>query len=281
MMGTFDREGIQFRYEVLGEGRPLALCHGLGGDRQQPKELAGPLEGYRLIVWDCRGHGETQPVGPAGKFGFGPMVEDLAALLDHLGIERAIVGGISMGAGIAARFAAQWPRRVEALVLVRPAWLVQPLPENLALFPRVADLLRQLGPEAGLAEFKKLPELAAVHRTSPAVAESLCEQFTKPNAAERSARLDRLPRDCPVDRWSIVESLKMPALVVGNEQDTAHPMEFARAWADHLPYGVLSQIPSKSESPTRHAAAFRRCLIQSLNTRESCRSPGRENWDSQ
>ena len=228
MTSTFDRDNVRFRYEVLGDGRPLVLCHGLGGDRQQPRDLVGPLDGYRLIVWDCRGHGETQPVGPAEKFCFASMAEDLASLLDHLGVEQAIVGGISMGAGIAARFAAQWPGRVEALVLVRPAWLVQPLPENLALFPRVADLLRQLGPDAGLAEFEKLPELAAVRRCSPAVAESLCEQFTKPNAVERSIRLERLPRDCPVDRWSIVESLTMPALVVGNEQDTVHPMEFAR-----------------------------------------------------
>jgi pimeloyl-ACP methyl ester carboxylesterase len=264
MIGTLERDGIQFRYEVQGEGQALVFCHGLGGDRQQPKELVGPLEGYRLIVWDCRGHGETRPVGPAEKLGFGPMAEDLAALLDHLDIERAILGGISMGAGIAACFAIQWPHRVEALVLVRPAWLVQPLPENLAVLPRVAELLGRLGPEAGLAEFSKLPEVAEIRCHSPAVADSLCEQFGKPGAVERRARLERLPADCPLSDWGLVESLTMPTLVVGNERDAMHPMEFAQAWAEHLRHARLVQIPSKSESSARHAAEFHRHLSHFL-----------------
>jgi pimeloyl-ACP methyl ester carboxylesterase len=271
-MDIFEREGIRFPYEVLGDGRALVLCHGLGGDRQQPKELVGPLDGYRLIVWDCRGHGETQPVGPAEKFGFGPMAEDLAALLDHLGVERAIIGGISMGACIAVRFAVQWPDRVEALVLVRPAWLVQPLPRNLTMFQRVAEMLERLGPDAGLAEFRKLPEVAEIRRQSPAMADSLCEQFTKPFAVERVARLERMPTDCPVDDWSVAESLTMPALVVGTELDPVHPMEFARTWAAHLPHASLACIPSKSEDPARHAAEFRRHLRQFLNALGPCRS---------
>ena len=198
MMGTFERDGIQFRYEVLGEGRALALCHGLGGDRQQPKELVGDLAGYRLMVWDCRGHGETGPVGPDDKFGFGPMADDLAALLDRLGVDRAIIGGISMGAGIAARFAAQWPERVEALVLVRPAWLVEPRPENLALLPRVADMLRRLGPDAGLAEFRKLPELAADSRRFAGcgrIALRAIHQAGRPGAGRPTGTIaGRLPR---------------------------------------------------------------------------------------
>jgi pimeloyl-ACP methyl ester carboxylesterase len=264
MMSTFERDGVQFRYEVLGEGRALVLCHGLGGDRQQPKDLVGPLEGYRLIVWDCRGHGETQPVGPPDKFGFGPMAEDLAALLDHLGVERAILGGISMGAGIAARFAVRWPRRVDALVLVRPAWLVQPLPKNLALFPRVAELLGELGPETGLAAFKKLPAVAEIRCHSPAMADSLCEQFAKPEAVARKARLERMPADCPLSDWDAVESLTMPTLVVGTERDPVHPMEYAQAWAGHLPRASLARIPSKSEDSARHATEFRRHLRQFL-----------------
>jgi pimeloyl-ACP methyl ester carboxylesterase len=269
-MSIFERDGIQFVYEVLGDGRPMVLCHGLGGDRQQPKDLAGTVDGYQLIVLDARAHGETQPVGPVGKLGFGPMAEDVAALLDHLGVEQAIVGGISMGAGIAARFAVEWPQRVEALILVRPAWLTQPMPEGLTMFPRVAEILRQRGPEAGLAEFRDSPELVAVRAESPAVADSLCEQFTKPDAVARVARLKRLPADCPVRDWTAVEALRMPALVVGNNRDPIHPMAFARTWAEHLPRARLAEIPSKSESAVRHAAEFRRYLNEFLGSLESC-----------
>jgi pimeloyl-ACP methyl ester carboxylesterase len=272
MTGTFQRDGIQFRYEVIGEGRPLVLCHGLSGERQQPKDLAGPIAGYRLIVGDCRGHGETQPVGPADRFGFGPMAEDFAALMDHLGVERAIVGGISMGAGISARFAVRWPQRVEALLFVRPAWLAEPNPANLALLPRAAQLLRQFGPQAGLAEFQKLPELAAIRADSPMVVDSLREQFGKPDALARAVRLERLPADCPVDNWGVVERLTMPALVVGNQRDAMHPMEFARVWAGHLPHARLVEIPSKSDSAERHASEFRRHLAEFLGSLEPRRT---------
>jgi pimeloyl-ACP methyl ester carboxylesterase len=276
MMGTFQHDGIDFRYESLGEGPDVIFCRGLGGDRRQPKGLIGRLEGYRLVVWDCRCHGDTRPVGPADTFGFGPMAEDLAALFDHLGIERAILGGISMGAGIAVRFAEQWPGRIEALMLVRPAWLVSPLPDNLAMFPRVADMLRQNGSEKGLAEFKTLSELAAIRQASPAMAESLCEQFTKPNAVERSVRLERIPADRPVDNWNVVELLDMPVLVLGNERDPVHPMAFAEAWAEHLPHADIERIASKSDSPKRHARGCRRHMLQFLQALELHRSQGDE-----
>jgi pimeloyl-ACP methyl ester carboxylesterase len=267
MTNQFEHNGITFTYDLIGEGRPLAFCHGLGGDRQQPRELLGQLDGYQILVWDCRGHGETRPLGPADKLNFASMAEDLAALLDCLRWDRAIVGGISMGAGIAARLAAQRPERVEALVLVRPAWLVQPMPDNLALFPRVAELLRQFGPERGLAEFQQLPELAAIRRESPAVADSLCEQFLAVQAVERSARLERMPGDCPLNNWAPVETLPMPALVVGNASDAAHPLEFASVWADHLPHARLVQIPSKSEDAAAHVAEFRHHLNRFLAER--------------
>lgn len=268
MTGIFEHDGVRFRYETLGSGRAFAFCHGLTGDRQQPKDLAGELPGHRLIVWDCRGHGETEPLGPEDKLGFGQMAADLAALLDHLGQKRVILGGISMGAGIAARFAVQWPQRVEALVLVRPAWLTQPAPDNLALLPRAAEMLRRLGPAGAAAEFARLPELARLRQTSPAVADSFCEQFTKPGALQRVARLERLPADCPVDKWDLVEVLTIPALVIGTQRDPVHPMEFAQAWAEHLPRANFQEITSKSEDDARHIAEFRRHLARFLNSLE-------------
>ena len=123
MTATFQHDGIQFPYERIGQGEPFVFGHGLGGNRQQPKDLAGAVPGHQLIVWDSRGHGETQPVRPPEKICFVTLADDLAALLDHLEIKRAVIGGISMGAGVAANFAVRWPERMLGLILVRPAWL--------------------------------------------------------------------------------------------------------------------------------------------------------------
>jgi len=121
-MPIFEHDSIRFHYEVHGEGHPLVVCHGLTGDLSAPKDLLGEFPGVRLIFLDARAHGKTEPLGPATKLCFKQFASDLYALLDHLKIDRAIVGGISMGAGIAARFAIDFPKSVAGLILVRPAW---------------------------------------------------------------------------------------------------------------------------------------------------------------
>ena len=71
-------------------------------------------------------------------------------LLDHLGVRRAVVGGISLGAVIALRLAVHYPERVSELIIARPAWISEAAPENLKIYLDVAELLAQYGSEQGL-----------------------------------------------------------------------------------------------------------------------------------
>ena len=262
----FVHDDIRFRYQIIGAGPPVVFCHGLGGDLEAPKELVGVLDNYQLIVWDSRGHGGTKPLGPIDALTFASFADDLAALLGHMQICEAVVGGISMGAGVAAQLALRRIAHIRGLVLVRPALLEQPLPENLALFPRIAELLGDLGPEAGLVEFLKLPEVAAVKRVSPGAFDSLSGQFRQPQAVERRARLDRIPRDRPIVSWEPIERLDIPALVVGTDHDPLHPLYMAATWARHLAKGQLVEIPSKYENPEQHVRQFRRHLNSFLES---------------
>jgi pimeloyl-ACP methyl ester carboxylesterase len=264
----FLHDGIGFNYEVFGKGAAVVFCHGLGGDLNQPRDLVGRLDGCRLVVWDARGHGLTEPLGPARGFNFATFASDLHALLDHLDIQRAVIGGISMGAGIAARFATDWPERVRALVLMRPAWGNKPIPDNLRLFPVVAEYLGRFGGEKGLGEFLKLPGPQSLRKQSACTFDSLCQQFSKHKAIERHIRLKAMPNDCPVTDWSPVERCIAPALVVGNDPDPAHPLRLARLWAQHLPNARLVQVPTKSHGSDEHALAFRKHLISFLEALE-------------
>ena len=81
-----------------------------------------------MIAMDCRGHGQTEANLDPSRISFAQFAEDLAMLLNSLSIERAVVGGISMGAGVALAFALAHPERVNGLMLVRPAWLDASLP---------------------------------------------------------------------------------------------------------------------------------------------------------
>ncbi len=109
---------VELHLEVEGDGPTLVLLHGFGGSaRNWRPQLRGLRDGYRVAAFDVRGHARSD--APVGALAYRPacFAADVARVLDHLGVERAVVGGLSMGAGIAARFAAADPQRVRGLVL--------------------------------------------------------------------------------------------------------------------------------------------------------------------
>jgi pimeloyl-ACP methyl ester carboxylesterase len=100
-----------------GSLQPVVLAHGLLMDHEmfapQIKELGST---NRIITWDARCHGETESTDD--PFTYWDLADDLKGLLDHLGIRRAVIGGMSQGGFIALRFALRYPERVSALVLM-------------------------------------------------------------------------------------------------------------------------------------------------------------------
>src|SRR5580698_6561667 len=97
---SFLNDGIDFHYETEGFGVPFFFEHGLGADVTQPFALFRPPGGVRLVGFDCRAHGRTSPVGLPEKISLAAFADDLLALMDHLHIDKAVVGGISMGAAV-------------------------------------------------------------------------------------------------------------------------------------------------------------------------------------
>ncbi len=119
-MPTIDLDDFRMYYEVRGAGAPLLLLHGglgIGGDWRLVFPSDPPE--YRVIVPDLRGHGRS--TNPTGRFTFRQCARDVAALLDHLGVERVRAIGLSMGAKTLLHLATAVPERVEAMVLVSAA----------------------------------------------------------------------------------------------------------------------------------------------------------------
>jgi pimeloyl-ACP methyl ester carboxylesterase len=243
-MASFEHDRVRFSYADMGSGIPFAFQHGLGGDATQPASQAPA--GVRLITLECRGHGHTEPLGPEEQLSFDTFARDLAALLDHLELDKVVLGGISMGAGVALALAQLQPSRAHALVLVRPAWTDQRWPRNLHVYREIAALLRDHGPAVGkdvfLAESKTYKRIRA---QSPANAASLVAQFDRLHAQEHAAVLERLPADRPIGPAESWSELSMPALVLGAREDPAHPFESAVTLQQLLPDAVLQEIPPK------------------------------------
>jgi pimeloyl-ACP methyl ester carboxylesterase len=266
-MPSFERDGIHFNYEEVGQGIPIILQHGLGGDTKQPIGMFKPPAGYRLCVFDCRAHGQTQPVGEPASISFNTFVEDLCAFQDHLHVRRCIVGGISMGAGLALGLALRYPERVGGLILSRPAWVNQPAPPNLAVYEQIVNLIRENGTEQGLAIFVQSESYRAIAQESPDAAQSLVGQFQHPRAVEALVRLERIPRDAPfMGNLDELLSIDVPTLVLGTRQDPIHPYAYALQLARAIPCALLRELTPKSVSRERHVAEFQQAVSAFLRT---------------
>src|SRR6478672_7678562 len=108
--------------DSAGDKTPIVLLHGLTATRRYVVMGSKALErsGYRVIAYDARGHGESDPAQP---YDYPSLAADLGTVLDDNGVDRAVLAGASMGAHTAARFALDQPERVAGLVLVTPAYL--------------------------------------------------------------------------------------------------------------------------------------------------------------
>jgi 3-oxoadipate enol-lactonase len=113
---TDDR--VRIYYEEHGAGTPLVLAYGIGGNADLWDTNRDALAAqHRLILWEPRGHARSDSPEDPAKYSFARWVLDLRAVLDHLRISRAHVGGLSLGAGIATRFALRFPRRARSLLV--------------------------------------------------------------------------------------------------------------------------------------------------------------------
>jgi pimeloyl-ACP methyl ester carboxylesterase len=268
-MAAFERDGIDFHYLDVGRGIPFLFQHGLGGDVGQPAGLVRRPRGIRLLCLDARAHGRTQPLGDPSALTFDAFGDDLVALLDHLSLERAALGGISMGAGVALNVAVRYPERVAGLVLSRPAWLDGPMPpENGARYAGIARLLRAVAAASdkdkalrrALAEFEDSDDYRVLRASSPDTAYSLRGQLTNERAVAAVERLERLPVDRPLADLRAAAAIRVPTLVMAQRQDPIHRFAFGEALARAIPGARLVELTPKSIAQERHAAEVQGCL---------------------
>ena len=118
-MPTANVNDLNVYYESYGNGFPLVFAYGIGGNTTEwEPQIPSFSQRYRFIAWDPRGHGKSDSPAHADQYTQEIFAQDLKGLLDHLGIQQAYVGGLSMGGGIATRFTILHPQRVAALLII-------------------------------------------------------------------------------------------------------------------------------------------------------------------
>jgi pimeloyl-ACP methyl ester carboxylesterase len=224
-------------------GPPIVLLHGLTATRRYVVMGSRTLErsGHRTIAYDARGHGRSTAAPDRAAYGYERLVLDLEAVLDTLGVERAILAGASMGAHTALRFALRHPERVAGLGLITPSFDPDlPLSEPvLAGWDALARGLREGGVE-GFVDAYDLSEVPAQWRdTVEKVVRQRLAGHEHPEAVADA--LEVVPRSRPFEDLRELESIQAPTVVVGSrdEADPGHPLAVGERYARTIPHAKL------------------------------------------
>jgi pimeloyl-ACP methyl ester carboxylesterase len=231
------REGVSLSYLDEGAGPALLLLHGFPLDgRSFRPQVEALSRRARLIVPDHRGFGDSA-VGPGGPTEMHHIADDAVAILDALGIEQAVVGGVSMGGYAAMALLRHHPRRVRALVLID----TQAFADDEAGKQRRRDnaqAARERGTAVLLeAMMPKLLDPAA----SPALraeVEAMIRKASPEGAANASLGMGLRP-----DSHELLAGFGQPALIMVGERDVITPPEKSEAMANRMSGARLVRIP--------------------------------------
>jgi 3-oxoadipate enol-lactonase len=229
-----DVNGQHIRFDDSGgDGPPVVLSHGFLMDREMfAPQVEALAPAFRVITWDERGFGETQFDGE--PFTYWDSARDCLGLLDHLAIERAVLGGMSQGGFLSLRAALLAPERVEALVLIDTQAGVED-PERLPGYRQMQQVWLEAGPVDELAD-----TIANLIIGDPVLNQAWIAKWRKlPRETMRA------PGDCLMDRDDISDRLSeisCPAIVFHGTADRSIEMEKAQQLCRGLPgcAGVVS-----------------------------------------
>jgi pimeloyl-ACP methyl ester carboxylesterase len=235
-----------------GEGVPVVLLHGLTATNRYVVMGSKALErsGHRVIAYDARGHGQSDPAPDPDAYRYEDLRDDLVRVMDERGIERAVLAGASMGAHTILRLAVEAPDRVAGLVVITPAYDPDDFgdADSLARWDQLADGLRNGGVEGfveaygdpGVPEswretvFRVIRQRLAAHEHPEAVADAM----------------QSVTRSRPFPSIESLGAIEVPTVVVADrdEADPGHPLAIGEGYARAIPNAEL-MVEEEGKSP--------------------------------
>jgi 3-oxoadipate enol-lactonase len=240
--------GFQMHYRLTGDGWPAVMAHGLMGSIAMMDELGqGPQalasRALRVINYDARGHGRSGFTKDTADYSWFSLARDMYALLRHLGVERAHIGGGSMGAGTSLVLALDHPELVERLVLIAPPPMGERMPPVSQMFGAFATLIESAGLERAVEVVMALPQWAPLRETNPQQYEWMRGWLLSQNAESIVYAMRGLLQgpSLPEERFA---EIRAPALILAHPDDDIHPLASARWLHETIPGSRLVVAPS-------------------------------------
>ena len=233
--GSFTFEGHTLTYSEWGEGEQvLVLVHGLLMNRRMFDRLAPEMasRGNRVVCVDLLGHGRSDRPGDMRLYNMPEFGRQTAALLDHLELDRPVVGGTSLGANSTLEFAAAYPGRARALLIEMPVLDNALLGAALAFTPVLLSLRFGRPVLEGLAM-----ALQRVPRTNHLLDMGL--DWLRQEPGPSAAVLEGILFDRSAPPHAERERISEPALVIGHPSDPLHPFSDAGMLVEEMPNARL------------------------------------------
>jgi pimeloyl-ACP methyl ester carboxylesterase len=235
-----------------GEGTPVVLLHGLTATNRYVVMGSKALErsGHRVIAYDARAHGQSDPAPAPDAYRYEDLRDDLVRVMDERGIERAVLAGASMGAHTILRLALEQPERVAALVVITPAYDPDDFgdPDSLARWDALSDGLRNGGVE-GFVEAYGDPEVPEQWKET--VFRVIRQRLAAHEHPEALAdALKATPRSRPFPTIESLAAIEVPTVVVADrdEADPGHPLAIGERYAETIP-GAELVVEEEGKSP--------------------------------
>lgn len=254
---------VHIAYDDQGSGPAVVLIHGFPLSRRmwhpQVKHLVEA--GYRVITPDLRGFGESG--APDGPYSMSLYADDVVGLLDHLGIEIGIIGGMSMGGYVLLNLLERHPDRVSAaLFLVTRATADDDAGK--ARRTKLAHAVDDQSPRIVTDFFSELVFAPGTYERRPELVEQV--RGWMEGAHKRGLQGGLLAMRDRKDYSPDLPLLDFPSLVIGAEEDKAVPIEHARHIAERLPRATFCAIPNAGHMANlEEPEIFNRGLIDFLD----------------
>jgi pimeloyl-ACP methyl ester carboxylesterase len=260
-------DGLRLHAEAHGSGVPVVLSCGYATTHENFRPQIAPLvaAGFRVVLWDYRGHGRSQAAADPAGYSLAQVVDDLGRVLDHAapGVP-AVVGGLSLGGLVSLHFALAHPARVRALLLLDSGPGFKN-PEAAARWQaqveRTAERLETRGMQsllegrAAATAIGRSPELPAARAAGAAIAAQ------DPRAVAAFGRRVAGPAPPVLDELAAIE---VPALVLVGEHDEAY-LRAADVMAARLPKARKVVVPGAGHiGNIEEADAFNAALVEFL-----------------
>ncbi len=238
-MDTVDVNGINLAYTRLGKGTPLVLVHGFPLDSSSWNEVVPLLENkFDLILPDLRGFGQSTTI--ESPYTVSDMADDLASLMDHLGIEKTALAGHSMGGYISLAFAKKYPQRVSGLGLIA-SQAAADAPEGKERRYKTAADIAEKG--VGVVVDAMTPKISADVRVQEFVRGVIERQSKQAVIGALKAMAER------EDAMPILSSFNFPLVLIHGDADQLIPIERAKEIKSANPSATLLELKGAGHMP--------------------------------